>query len=109
VPPAAGVLATAPAGLVITGNWDEGCSGGSATFCTRQIFVRGPAGLPGPQVARMVADQLARGSGWQLTYSAGQWQGGRLQGWLLDRHQVCVTVAAGQHTATLTAQTTDSW
>jgi hypothetical protein len=46
VPPASGVLPL-PAGMTVTSDRGQGCSGGSQTYCTRQIMAAGPAGLPG--------------------------------------------------------------
>ncbi len=109
VPSSAGVLPL-PAGLVIAGNRDQGCSSGSQTFCSRQIQVRGTAGLPAEDVARRVRGQLAQVYGWHLTPGgAGYWTGCRVEDWLLDRHQVCASIAAGQRGVTVTVQTSDSW
>lgn len=44
-----------------------------------------------------------------LTGSTGYWQGCRTEGWLLDRHQACMTIAASQQQATVTIQTSGSW
>ena len=108
VPPATGVL-PAPGRLVVTSNQNQGCSSGSATICTRQIVIQGSAGLPGLQVARQILAQVTRSYGWHLTGGAGYWDGCRTEGWLLDRHQVCMTIAASQQQATVTIQTSDTW
>lgn len=109
VPPAAGVLPL-PARLAVTSNRAQGCSAGSQTYCTRQIVVQGPAGLPGSQVARRVLSQLTRAYGWHLTSGGpGYWDGCRTEGWLLDAHQVCASITGSQHEATISIQTSDSW
>ena len=109
VPSAAGVLPL-PARLAVAGNRDQGCGGGSQTSCTRQVVVQGPAGLPGSQVARQVLGQLTHAYGWHLTPDArGFWEGCRAEGWLLDRHQVCASITAGQQEATISIYTYDSW
>jgi hypothetical protein len=108
VPSGAGVLPLP--GLVIAGNHDQGCSSGSQTFCSRQIQVRGTAGMPAEDVARRVRGQLAQLYGWHLTPGGpGYWTGCRVEDWLLDRHQVCASIAAGQRGVTVTVQTSDSW
>ena len=109
VPSVAGVLPP-PAGLAVTGNRNQGCSAGSQTYCTRQIMIQGPAGLPGPQAAQRILSQLRRGYGWHLNSGGPRyWDGCRAEGWLLDRHQVCVSITASLQAATITIQTSDSW
>lgn len=103
-PSSAGVLPL-PAGLVIAANIDEGCSGGSGTFCTREIQVQSAAGQPGQDVAQRVLGRLTRAYGWHLAPDGtGYWDGCRAEGWLLDRQQVCVSVQTGQAQVVVTLQ-----
>jgi hypothetical protein len=103
-PSSAGVLPL-QTGLVIAENLNEGCSGGSEEFCTRQIQVRSGAGQPDRYVAQRVLSRLTRTYGWRLVPDGtGYWDGCRAEGWLLDRQQVCVTVQTGQGQVMVTLQ-----
>jgi hypothetical protein len=103
-PSSAGVLPL-PAGLVIEKNLDEGCSGGSGTFCTREIQVQSAAGQPDQDVAQRVLGRLTRDYGWHLIPDAtGHWDGCRTEGWLLDRQQVCMSIQTGQAHVVVTLQ-----
>jgi hypothetical protein len=94
-----------PTGLVIAENIDEGCSGGSGTFCTREIQVQSAAGQPGQDVAQRVLGRLTRAHGWHLVPDGtGNWDGCRAEGWLLDRQHVCVSVQTGQAQVVVTLQ-----
>jgi hypothetical protein len=64
-PSSAWVLPLA-AGLVVAENLDEGCGGGSGTFCTRQIRVQSAAGQPDQDVAQRVLGRLTRAYGWHM-------------------------------------------
>jgi hypothetical protein len=96
VPPGSDVLPL-PAGLVVTADEDQGCSGGSQTYCSRQIDIRSTTGLSDAELARLVRENLAHAHGWSLTADPG---GGdsdcRDEGWLLDRQYVCVSVGGSQ-------------
>jgi hypothetical protein len=103
-PSSAGVLPL-PAGLVIAENLDEGCSGGSGTFCTREIRVQSAARQTDQDVARRVLGHLTRAYGWHLVPDGtGYWDGCRAEGWLLDRQQVCVSIQTGQAQVLVTMQ-----
>ena len=99
-----------PAGLVIAGNHDEGCGSGSRTTCSREIQVRSTTGLPDVAVDRQLREHLTRTDGWQLAPDAtGSWGGCRAEGWLLDRHQVCVGVQNDQSRVIVLVESSDSW
>jgi hypothetical protein len=103
-PSSAGVLPL-PAGLVIAKNLDEGCSGGSGTFCTREIQVQSAEGQPDQDVAQLVLGRLTRAYGWRLVANGTRyWDGCRAEGWLLDRQQVCVSVQTGHAQVVVTLQ-----
>jgi hypothetical protein len=99
-----------PAGLAVAGNRDEGCDSGSQTICSREIQVRSAAGLPDDEVVQQLRDHLMQTGGWQLAPdSTGSWNSCRAEGWLLDRHEVCVGVQNDQDRVIVLVESSDSW
>jgi hypothetical protein len=108
-PSAAGVLPL-PTALAVAADVDEGCGSGSQTICSRQIQVRSTTHQTEEEVAQQLRDHLARVDGLQLTQDAsGGWGDCRAQGWLLDRHQVCVDIQNDHGQVVVLLESSDSW
>ncbi|MFF7634218.1 hypothetical protein ACFZB9_13840 [Kitasatospora sp. NPDC008050] len=98
-----------PTGLAVVSNRDEGCGGGSETYCTRSIEVHGTAGQSPDEVARELRDHLTRAHGWQFTLDHGTWGACHDEGRNLDRHQVCADVSDDKGTVIVTLDASDRW
>lgn len=99
-----------PARLAISGNYDQGCGSGSQTFCSREILVRSTTGLSADGVTQRLRDHLDHTHGWHLGLDRdGGWSGCRIEGWLLDRQDVCVSIHTEQGRVTVLLGSSDSW
>jgi hypothetical protein len=67
--------------------------------------VQSAAGQPDQDVAQRVLGRLTRAYGWHMVPDGtSYWDGCRTEGWLLDRHQVCVSVQTGQAQVVVTLE-----
>lgn len=99
-----------PAGLAVTENRDRGCSSGGHTVCSREIQLRSTTGLSAETAAQQLRDHLTQTNGWQLTPDpTGSWGSCRVEGWLLDRHDVCVDILIQQDQVMVDMESGDSW
>jgi hypothetical protein len=99
-----------PVGLTAVANRDEGCSSGSETFCSRKLVVRSAMGLSEEDVAGRLRDHLAHTRGWHLNPDRqGDSNGCRVEGRLLDRQRLCLSILTGQNPVTVLLYAVDSW
>jgi hypothetical protein len=100
-PPASDILPL-PAGLSVTADMDDGCSGGSTELCDREIDV---AGANGQDQATIIAelDAHAVARGWPSGTSC------RTVGVLLDRHTECVNVGLARGELSVQLEDSSGW
>ena len=96
VPTTAGVLPL-PAGLVVESDVNQGCGGGTTTFCTRLLTVRSTTKLSSAQIVQLLTAGVNKNADWDSDEC-------RNEGYLLDRSNVCIDIEPAGDEATIQIQ-----